>query len=79
MKSFINRPIPRLPRYEQLLKSILKETPAGHTDYVTIPIVLNALASLGKEAEPGVALARQKVELWGYAGSLVFEAGEHIV
>ncbi|KAE9397961.1 hypothetical protein BT96DRAFT_940494 [Gymnopus androsaceus JB14] len=29
MKNFINRPIPRLLRYELLLKGILEETPAG--------------------------------------------------
>ena len=79
MKAFVNRPIPRLSRYELLLEGILKETPDGHADCVTIPIILNALTSIGKEIQPGVVLAKQKVELWGYAGSLAFEAGEHIV
>ncbi|KAJ7860483.1 Dbl-like domain-containing protein [Mycena olivaceomarginata] len=32
MKSFINRPIPRLLRYELLLKGILEETPPDHSD-----------------------------------------------
>ena len=61
MKSFINRPIPRLLRYELLLKGILDETQSGHDDRVAIPEVLDVIKSLGKETEPGVASAKQKV------------------
>lgn len=79
MKNFINRPIPRLLRYELLLKNILEETSAGHDDLETIPAVLDVIKGLGKETEPGVVSAKQKVELWRYNANLVFKAGEHIV
>ncbi|KZT00585.1 Dbl domain-containing protein [Laetiporus sulphureus 93-53] len=78
MKAFINRPIPRLLRYELLLKSILDETPEGHEDRETIPQVLDLIKALGKEAEPGVMSAKQKVEVWRYNSNLVFKPGEAI-
>ena len=79
MKSFINRPIPRLLRYELLLKSILEETPEGHDDILAIPAVLDLIKSLGKDSEPGVVSAKQKVELWRYNSNLVFKPGEVFV
>jgi hypothetical protein len=79
MKNFINRPIPRLLRYELLLKNILEETPAGFEDLDTIPAVLDVIKGLGKESEPGVVSAKQKVELWRYNANLVFKVGENIV
>jgi RHO1 GDP-GTP exchange protein 1/2 len=79
MKNFINRPIPRLLRYELLLKSILEETPASHEDVETIPHVIDVIKALGKETEPGVASAKQKVELWGFNSNIVFKTGESIV
>ena len=79
MKNFINRPIPRLLRYELLLKGILEETPEGHEDRETIPQVLEVIKSLGKETEPGVVSAKQKVEVWHYNGNLSFKPGETIV
>jgi len=79
MKNFINRPIPRLLRYELLLKNILEETPPGHDDLDTIPAVLDVIKGLGKETEPGVVSAKQKVELWRYNANLVFKVGENIV
>lgn len=79
MKNFINRPIPRLLRYELLLKNILEETPDGHEDLDTIPAVLEAIKALGKETEPGVVSAKQKVEVWRYNSNLVFKQGEAIV
>lgn len=79
MKNFINRPIPRLLRYNLLLKAILDETPAGHPDRVDIPELLEMLKALGKETEPGVQSAKQKVELWGYNSNIVFKPGEAIV
>jgi len=78
MKDFIYRPIPRLLRYELALKNILDETPAGHDDLNTIPAVLNIVKELGKEIEPGVASAKQKVELWKYSVNLDFEVGGNI-
>ena len=79
MKNFINRPIPRLLRYELLLRSILEETPSGHEDVESIPHVIDVIKALGKETEPGVTSAKQKVELWRYNSNLVFKAGESIV
>ena len=79
MKSFINRPIPRLLRYELLLKGILDETPKGRDDREAIPHVLDVIKALGKETEPGVQSAKQKVQLWNYNTNLVFKPGEVIV
>ena len=79
MKNFINRPIPRLLRYELLLKNILDETPEGHEDKDYIPQVLDVIKALGKETEPGVVSAKQKVEVWRYNSNLVFKSGEYIV
>ena len=79
MKIFINRPIPRLLRYQLLLKDILDRTPAGHEDLDTIPTFLDVIKGLGKETEPGVVSAEQKVKLWRYNADLIFKAGEHVV
>jgi hypothetical protein len=79
MKSFINRPIPRLLRYDLLLKGILEETPPGHEDRDSIPHVLDLIKALGKESEPGVESAKAKVDLWRFNSNLVFKAGESIV
>ena len=79
MKSFINRPIPRLLRYELLLNGILRETPSYDEDRRNIPDVIDLIKALGKETEPGVASSKQKVELWRYSSSIVFKNGEHVV
>ena len=79
MKNFINRPIPRLLRYELLLKGIMEVSPEGHEDLESIPHVIDVIKALGKDAEPGVASAKQKVELWQYNSNLVFKHGEVIV
>ncbi|KAF8159396.1 CNH domain-containing protein [Crassisporium funariophilum] len=78
MKNFINRPIPRLLRYELLLRGIMEETPLGHEDIETIPNVIDVIKALGKETEPGVFSAKQKVEVWRYNANLVFKQGEAI-
>ncbi|KAJ7460820.1 signal transducer [Mycena latifolia] len=78
MKNFINRPIPRLLRYELLLKGILDETPQNHEDRKEIPQVLEVIKALGKDTEPGVVSAKQKVELWRYNSNLVFKTGEAV-
>jgi len=79
MKSFINRPIPRLLRYELLLNKILLETSPHHEDRPAIPPVIELIKVLGKETEPGVASAKQKVELWKFNSNLVFKPGEYVV
>ncbi|TFK71669.1 hypothetical protein BDN72DRAFT_957951 [Pluteus cervinus] len=78
MKNFINRPIPRLLRYELLLKGIMEESPEGHEDHEAIPHVVDVIKALGKETEPGVQTAKEKVELWRYNGSLVYKPGEYV-
>ncbi|KAG6901533.1 hypothetical protein C0995_010832 [Termitomyces sp. Mi166 len=78
MKNFINRPIPRLLRYELLLKGILEQTPPESSDIEQIPETIDLIKSLGKETEPGVAAAKQKVELWRYNSNLLFKAGETV-
>lgn len=79
MKSFINRPIPRLLRYELLLRQILTETPSYFEDRETIPQVIDVIKALGRETEPGVASSKQKVELWRYNSNLVFKNNENVV
>jgi hypothetical protein len=79
MKAFINRPIPRLLRYQLLMESVLKETAPDHEDRTAIPQLLEVIKALGKETEPGVASAEQKVELWRYNANLVFKQGEYVV
>ena len=79
MKSFINRPIPRLLRYELLLKGIMDESPPGHEDHDEIPNVVEVIKALGKETEPGVQSAKTKVEVWRYNAHLVFKQGETVV
>ncbi|KAF9038574.1 CNH domain-containing protein [Panaeolus papilionaceus] len=78
MKNFINRPIPRLLRYELLLKEILSETPPYHDDRDAIPPVIEQIKSLGKETEPGVVTSKKKVELWKYNNNLEFKHGEFV-
>jgi hypothetical protein len=78
LKAFINRPIPRLLRYELLLKGILDATPPDHEDQDAIPQVLEVIKDLGKATEPGVQGAKQKVELWRYHANLVFKPGETV-
>jgi RHO1 GDP-GTP exchange protein 1/2 len=78
MKDFVNRPIPRMLRYQLLMESVLKETPPDHDDQVAIPQLLEVIKSLGKETEPGVASAEQKVKLWEYNANLVFKPGEQV-
>lgn len=61
------------------MESVLKETPPDHDDRVAIPQLLEVIKALGKETEPGVASAEQKVELWRYNANLVFKPGEYVV
>lgn len=79
MTHFIYRPIPRLLRYELLLKGILDNAPPGHEDKSAIPNVIEILKSIGKDTEPGVTSAKQKVDLWKFNSSIVFKPGEHFV
>ncbi|KAF9454366.1 Dbl homology domain-containing protein [Macrolepiota fuliginosa MF-IS2] len=77
MGHFIYRPIPRLLRYELLLKGILDTAPPGHEDKSAIPNVIEILKSLGKDTEPGVTSSKQRVDIWKYNSSIIFKPGEH--
>ncbi len=79
IKSFINRPIPRLLRYELLLRGILEETNHMHDDRDSIPQVIEVIKALGKDTEPGVQSAKLKVEVWRFNSNLVFKPGEFTV
>ncbi|KAF5361963.1 hypothetical protein D9756_002198 [Leucocoprinus leucothites] len=76
MKDFINRPIPRLERYEQLLREIMNSSPEGHSDHSDLPSVIKAITSVRAAADPGFRDATVKVDLWGYSANLVFKHGE---
>jgi hypothetical protein len=71
---FINRPIPRLLRYNLLLADILKSLKETgqehHPDIETIPQVIELISDLGKATQKGVAVNESKVELWTYQHSL---------
>ena len=79
MKAFVNRPILQLLRYDEQLRAILDEAPRGHEDLDTIPAVLEIIKALGRETEPGIQSAKQKVMLWNYNTGLVFKRGEIVV
>ncbi|WVR06073.1 hypothetical protein IAU60_003101 [Kwoniella sp. DSM 27419] len=71
---FINRPIPRLLRYNLLLADILKSLkevgPPDHPDIDQIPGVMEVITDLGKATQKGVAVNESKVELWGFQHTL---------
>ncbi|WWD17661.1 hypothetical protein CI109_102102 [Kwoniella shandongensis] len=71
---FINRPIPRLLRYNLLLADILKSLkevgPPDHPDIEQIPQVMEVITDLGKATQKGVAVNESKVELWGFQHTL---------
>ena len=79
MKNFIYRPIPRLLRYDLLLKGIMDESPPDHEALEEIPNVVDVIKALGKETEAGVQSAKNKVEVWRYNANLVFKQGEAVV
>ncbi|KAI0050993.1 Dbl-like domain-containing protein [Auriscalpium vulgare] len=78
MKSFVNRPIPRLARYELLLKGVMEASPEGHEDHESIPQVIDLIKSMLRETQPGVVAAELKAELWKYNANLVFKPGEQV-
>ncbi|KAG8878034.1 hypothetical protein FRB97_002821 [Tulasnella sp. 331] len=78
MKDFVFRPIPRLLRYDLLLKAIKDTLPPGDEDIEAIPQVLDLIKDVGKAAEPGVATAKEKVSLWIYNANIIFKSGEAV-
>lgn len=79
MKIFLKWPFIRLCRYNLLLRSILKETPAEHEDLEAIPAVSEVIRRLEKEADLGAASAEQRIKLRRYNANFIFNAGEHLV
>ncbi|KAG9014371.1 hypothetical protein FRB94_012777 [Tulasnella sp. JGI-2019a] len=78
MKDFVFRPIPRLLRYDLLLKAIKDTLPPGDEDNEAIPQVLDLIKDLGKATESGVTTAKEKVSLWNYNANIVFKTGEAV-
>ncbi len=79
IKAFINRPIPRMLRYNLLLSSILAVTPEGHSDQQDIPLVSELISALGRSMDHCTATAERKVELWRYKRNLRWRIGEEVV
>lgn len=79
LKGFVFRPIPRLLRYDLLLRAVMKTLPEGHEDLETIPQILDLIKDLGKAVDAGVSTATKKVELWNYNSNLIFKPGEAVV
>jgi RHO1 GDP-GTP exchange protein 1/2 len=78
MKAFVLRPVPRINRYQLLLRTMLRATPPDHEDQDTIPRLLEAIRALERDTEPGVEDAKQKVQLWEYSSKLIFKPGEEV-
>lgn len=79
MKSFVHRPVGKLPRYDLFLSTILKDTPSGHEDRESIPQTQEVLRALTKETDAGIKSANERVEIWRYNQNLVFKQGEAVV
>lgn len=79
LKSFINRPISRILRYDLLLKRILGETPENHEDQKSIPEVLPVVRDLNKAMDHAIVAPKRKVEMWRYHRNLVWRPGEEMV
>ena len=79
IRSFINRPIPRLLKYELILKNMLNDTPPGSTDHADLGQICDILRDLGISSQHGAAASERKVFLWRYTADLVFQPGDHVV
>ncbi|TFY66575.1 hypothetical protein EVG20_g4514 [Dentipellis fragilis] len=78
LKTFLSRPVTRLPRLRLLLERIKKVTEPDHPDLETIPLAMSIMGDLIKSAEPGIVAAEGKVKFWDVCESLVFQKGEII-
>ena len=77
IKYFIYKPIPRLARYELLLKSILAATSEDHEDKTLLPPVIKAVHDLLQRTEFGLATSKGKVDAWK-AAQVIFADGVEI-
>ncbi|THH20762.1 hypothetical protein EW146_g670 [Bondarzewia mesenterica] len=78
IKTFLSRPVTRLPRLKLLLERIQNVTDLEHPDAETLPLVLTILSDFIKSTEPGILAAESKVKFWGVCESLVYSRGEII-
>src|SRR5882762_9319405 len=75
VKTFLSRPVTRLPRLRLLLERIEKLTDAEHPDLETLPLLMNVLGDFIKSTEPGILVAESKVKFWNLCESLSFSRG----
>lgn len=78
IRSFINRPIPRLLKYELILKNMLQDTPQDHPDQFDLSQVCDILRDLGIASQHGAVASKRKVDLWRYSADLVFNSGDYV-
>ncbi|TCD69644.1 hypothetical protein EIP91_006871 [Steccherinum ochraceum] len=73
--SFLNRPIPRLTRYEFFLNNIQKETPPERADQL-IPQVSYAVQYLTERTNSGMMLSTSRVKAWSVGRALIPDTGK---
>ena len=78
IRSFINRPIPRLLKYELILKTMLSDTPPDHDDQAELTQIIDILKDLSLTSEQGAVASKRKVDLWRYSTDLIFGPGDHV-
>ncbi|KAG8904661.1 hypothetical protein FRB99_001381 [Tulasnella sp. 403] len=76
--TLLSRPWTRLPRLSLMLGHILKQTPEGHPDLQSIPLIQSLLDQFVKATQPGIETSESKVKLRDLIENLVFERGEVI-
>jgi RHO1 GDP-GTP exchange protein 1/2 len=79
IKTFLSRPVTRLPRLRLLLERIEKTTDAEHPDLDILPLLMTVLGDFIKSTEPGILAAESKVKFWNLCESLSYSRGEIIV
>ncbi|TFK75234.1 hypothetical protein BDN72DRAFT_758174 [Pluteus cervinus] len=74
IKTFLSRPVTRLPRLNLLLEQILKKTEKDfdHPDLEALPTILDIVKACVKSTQPGIEAAESKVKFWELCESLVF-------
>ncbi|KAI0040258.1 hypothetical protein FA95DRAFT_1611936 [Auriscalpium vulgare] len=77
-KTFVFRPVTRLPRLKLIMERVEALTDVEHPDKETIPLVLAILGDLIRSTEPGIVSAEDKVKFWSICESLVYSRGEII-
>jgi hypothetical protein len=63
--SLLITPCQRIPRYELLLKTLLKHTPPDHQDHEILPAVLEEFSNLGKAVDNAASQGTEFAKLLG--------------